>query len=58
MIGYLCRDRVWPRPKGLVSRHSILCRDRVSQDQEFYVATEYFCVVIEFGLGQCSCVAT
>ena len=27
--GILCRNIVWPRSKGLVSRHSILCHDRV-----------------------------
>ena len=48
---------MWPRPKGLVSRRSILCRDRVSQGQEFYVAIEYLCVVTEVGLRQSSCVA-
>ena len=25
--GILCRDIVWPRPKGLVLRHSNLCHD-------------------------------
>ena len=54
----MCRDRVWLRPNGLMSRHIILCRDRVGQGQEFYVAIEYFCVAIEFGLGQGSCVMT
>ena len=49
--GILCRDRVWPRLKGLVSQHNILCHDRVGQGQEFYVTTEYFCVAIEFSLG-------
>ena len=38
-----------------MSRHSILCCDRVGH--EFYVAKEYLCVVIKFGLGQGSCVA-
>ena len=31
----LGRDRVWPRSRGLVLRHSILCHDRVGQDQKF-----------------------
>ena len=35
-----------------MSRHNFLCRDRVGQGQEFYVAIEYFCVVTEVGLGQ------
>ena len=37
--GILCRNIVWPRPKGLVSRHSILCRDRVGQARSFSVIT-------------------
>ena len=41
-----------------MSRHIILCRDRVGQGQEFNVATEYFCVATEFGPGQGSCVTT
>ena len=33
----LCRNRVWPRLKGLVSRHNILFCDRAGQSQEFFV---------------------
>ena len=35
-----------------MSRHNILCHDRVGQGQELYVATEYFCVATKFILGQ------
>ena len=41
-----------------MSRHNILCFDRGGQGQEFYVATEYFCVATKFGLGRGSCVVT
>ena len=33
----LSRDRVWPRPKVLVSRHNILCHDTT-----FCVTTQHF----------------
>ena len=56
--GFLCHDSVWLRPKDLVLRHSILCRDRVGQGQKFYVATKYFYVTTAFGLEQGSCVVT
>ena len=49
---FLCRNKVWPKLMGLVLQHSILCRDRMAQGRESYVATKYFYVPTEFGLGQ------
>ena len=40
--GILCRDIVWPRPKGLVLRHNILGLDRVGQGQEFLCCDRVF----------------
>ena len=53
----LCQDRVSYVATECGQDQSALRCNRVGQGKEFYVTTEYFCVAIEFGLGQSSCVA-